>query len=114
MDKSSRSRNELQISTLNDELVLLVIRLADSATSHHIEGSNDLLTKEVSDLNGLAAVCHVGVDGEVSICQSELMDVSLLNTGEHVLDVADDRSDAGSWNGGTEPHFASNLSAEVD
>lgn len=94
VDESGRSRNELQIGSLDDDLVLLVIGLSDSATVEHIQRSDDLLADEVSDLDGLSVVEDVGVDGEMRISESELMDKSLLDTGEHVLDVRNNRSDA--------------------
>jgi len=114
VDQSGGSRNELQVSSLDDDFVLLILRLSDCAPVEHVQRSDNLLSKEVSDLDGLALVDDVRVDGKVSISESKLMDISLLDTSEHVLNVRNDGSDRRSWDGSTEPHLASNLSAELE
>ena len=113
MNESSRSGDVFQIGTFNNKLILN-FGSSDGAALEHVNDTNDLLTDVVTDLNALTTLGDVSVDGKVCVHQTKLVLILLSQTGEHVVDVRTDSSDRSAGLGVTEPHFALDLTTEVD
>ena len=52
-------------------------------------------SKKIPDLDGLAGVCDTGIDGEMSIIEPHLLTVTVGDTGDEILDVAERSADGG-------------------
>ena len=57
-------------------------------TWKHLDYSDPLLTKEISDLNVGAIICDVGVDGEMGIYKPHLVLKAFGHTLDHVLQAS--------------------------
>jgi hypothetical protein len=64
-------------STYLDDELILDSALLDSGAGQHVHGANHLLAQEVTDVNGLATVGDLGVDGKVSVHSLHLVQESL-------------------------------------
>merc|ERR1712212_624185 len=104
MNKSGGSRGQLKIITFKDNLILHIIRLLCNSLAQHVYNSHDLLTKIITDLNGLATVRNVGVDGEMAVNQTHLELELLGNANDHVVDMGSKRAKTGKILGKTVPH----------
>mmetsp|Transcript_18299 Transcript_18299/g.46504 ORF Transcript_18299/g.46504 Transcript_18299/m.46504 type:complete len:223 (+) Transcript_18299:325-993(+) len=107
-------RNRLQIVALEDNLRRAV---GTNTTSHgntleHGNATNDVLTKEVTDLNHASLrhslSAHVSdrersLDGEMGIHEAHLETVAIGNSNDHVLHVCADSAHAGSLSTVAEP-----------
>ena len=65
---------------------------------------------KVPDLDGLAGVGDTGIDGEMSINEPHLVSVTLGDTGDEILDVAERGADGGGGLPGAEPSIDLQLS----
>ena len=88
MDQSCRSACQLNVSTSDEQLILGVGALLNQSTRQHVHRSHHLFAQEVSNLNGLATVGNVHVDGKVGINQAKFVLELFGNTVEKVGDVA--------------------------
>ena len=101
--KPTRGGDLLNVVTFEDDFILLGFRLHDGDTFEHVNVTDSLLTKEVTDFDLLTILVNSNVDGEVSVHETHLVAVTMGNTGDHVLDVGTDRSDNGNVLVKTEP-----------
>ena len=62
-------------------------------------------SKKVPDLDGLAGVGDTGIDGEMSINEPHLVSVTLGDTGDEILDMAESCTDGSGGLPRTEPSF---------
>ena len=84
----ARERDLLDIVTFDDELVLDgSVATGDRATVLHGDNTGELLSNKVTDLEDLAVIDNVDVDGEMSVHQPHLVPEALGHTSHHVLDV---------------------------
>ena len=67
-------------------------------------------SKKIPDLDGLAGVGDTGIDGEMSINEPHLVTVTLGDTGDEILDVAERGADGGGGLPGAEPSVDLQLS----
>lgn len=67
-------------------------------------------SKKVPDLDGLAGVGDTSIDGEMSIHEPHLVTVTLGDTGDEILDVAERGADGGGGLPGAEPSVDLQLS----
>ena len=88
VDQGCGTASVLNVSAGDDQFILGRGTLINSHPGNHVHGSHHLLSQEVSDLNGLATVDDVHVDGEVRIDKAHLVFELLLNTIKQVADVA--------------------------
>jgi len=87
VDQGSRTPCALNVCTGNNNLILGIGTLLNYDTRNHVDCSHHLLSQEISNLNGLATVHNVHVDGEVRIDKAHLVLKLLLDTIEQVADV---------------------------
>jgi hypothetical protein len=64
-----------------------------------------LFTEKVTDLNGLVAIGDTSVDGKMGIYEPHLVTVTLGDTGDQILDMAESCTDGSGGLPGTEPSF---------
>lgn len=83
----------LEVVSGEDDLVLDVGR-ANGDSVEHVDGTVDLLTQEVDDLDDLSVVTDGGRDGEVCVDKAHLVLESLGDTEDQVVDVRADGADA--------------------
>lgn len=102
--------NLLNVVALDDDLIL-DIREGDLDTLEHGAVSDELFTQEVSDLEGGAIIAGKGVDGEMRVNKSHLVEEALGDTGDHVLDQRLDGSETSDVLSGTVPDSEDNLGA---
>lgn len=100
--KRTRLRHILEVVAEDLDLVLLggAVHLH---IAKHLDLADNLLTEEVADLEALALVGRVDVDGEMSVDELHLELVALGDSDDHVLDVGHDGANAGSVLGEAEP-----------
>ena len=67
------------VVAFNDQLVLLLGARGDGDSLAHVHLPDELLTQEVPDLDLLALLSDVAVDGEMSVHRPHLVLVSLDN-----------------------------------
>ena len=67
-------------------------------------------SKKIPDLDGLAGVGNIGIDGEMSINEPHLVTVTLGDTGDEILDVAEGGADGDRGLPGAEPSVDLQLS----
>lgn len=84
VEKSGRLRNEVNVVTLNQNLVLLCLVLLDGNTLEHDDVTNTLLTQEVADLGRLLVTSNDDVDREMGVDSTHLVLESNSNTLDHV------------------------------
>ena len=64
-----------------------------------------LFTEKVTDLNGLVAIGDTSVDGKMGIYEPHLVTVTLGDTGDEILDMAESCTDGSGGLPRTEPSF---------
>jgi len=102
VDQGDGAGGKVDVGTLNDDLVLGHLRLAAAGVvTEHIDGTNDLLTQKVTDFNTLTTVDNGDVDGEMGVDHAHAVTELLGGTGDHVLDVGADGTEAGDLLGET-------------
>lgn len=116
MDVSSRLRDEVDVVSGDDDLVLLSLRFLNGNTFKHLDVSDTLLSQEVTieserrvsfnretskrrrinvpDLDGLLVVGDDDVDGEMGVDETHLVGETESNTLDHVLDLGSDGAKA--------------------
>lgn len=116
MDVSSRLRDEVDVVSGDDDLVLLSLRFLNGNTFKHLDVSDTLLSQEVTieserrvsfnretskrrrinvpDLDGLLVVGDDNVDGEMGVDETHLVGETESNTLDHVLDLGSDGAKA--------------------
>lgn len=62
-----------------------------------------LLSQKVADLDGLSAILHDQVDGEMRVDGADLVAEALCDTGDHVVDEGLDGTQAGDVLAGSVP-----------
>ena len=113
-DEGCGPRSEVDVHAREDKLVLRLGALLDDHAGQHVHSAHDLLTQEVAQLDRLAAIGDVGVDGEMRVDETHLVDKLLLNTIEEVADVAADTAELGKMLGLRKVHLRADLLAAVD
>ncbi|GFE53806.1 hypothetical protein protein [Babesia ovis] len=103
VDKGGRSTDILNVHTGKEDLVLDGLRLLNLDTGQHLDDPDTLLAKEVTDLDGLAVISDVGVDGKVRVDEPHLVLVLLGDTSDHVVDVGHHGPDGSDHRLGSEP-----------
>lgn len=85
VEVSSTQRDEVDIVTLDQDLVLLCGVLTDSDTLSHVDPAHPLLAEEVPDLETGAVLLDDHVDGEMGVDGSALVLEAEGNTLDHVV-----------------------------
>lgn len=115
VDGGRGAGSQVDVGSLNDDLILGHLGLANAGViTEHIDGANDLLTQEVTDLDTLAAVNDGNVNGEMGIDQTHAVTITLGGTGDHVVDVGADGTEARNLLGETIVQGNLDLLAIVD
>jgi len=114
VDQGGGARAQLDIGTLEDDLVLGRFGLHDLGIAQHINGSDNLLTQEVSNFDGLASLGDLGVDRKVVVHQTHGVTEPLGNTGDHVVNVRADSSEGRQLLGQTEEQAHFQLLSTID
>lgn len=109
VDLGSRLGHLLEVVSGEDDLVLDVGR-ADGDSVEHVDGTVDLLSQEVDDLDDLSVVTDGGRDGEVCVDKAHLVLEALGDTEDQVVDVRADGADAGDVLLVSEPDLDNDLS----
>lgn len=104
MKQSSRLRNEVNVVTLDQNLVLLCLVLLDGNTFEHGNVAHTLLAQEVSDFGRLLVTSNDDVDGEMGVDSTHLVLESNGNTLDHVGNAGLRSSQAGSVLAASVPH----------
>mmetsp|Transcript_176358 Transcript_176358/g.565505 ORF Transcript_176358/g.565505 Transcript_176358/m.565505 type:complete len:225 (+) Transcript_176358:3-677(+) len=112
-DQRRRPGGAVDVRARDDDLILGARALLDLHTLEHVDGAHALLSQEIPDLDGLAAVGDGGVDGEVSIHQPHLVLELLLHAVEQIVDVAADGAEHGELLRLGEVHLGPDLMAAV-
>ena len=86
-------------------------RLHDGDSFEHVNVTNSLFTKEVTDFDLGTVLVDGDVDGEVSVHETHLVTITTSNTGNHVLNVRTDGSDDSNILVETEPQINDDLVA---
>merc|ERR1719235_1406498 len=102
-DESSRLRGIVNVSASDDDLILLSTFINNN-TREHVHCSYNVLTQEVTDLDCLAPINDIRVDGEVGIHKSHAIFELLLHTCEQVVDVTAHSAHGRELLGLAEPH----------
>ena len=76
----AHERHGSVVDTLKDKLVLHISGKADGDTVNHVDLLEVRTTQEVLKFNGLASSLDLGIDGEMSMYESHLVDVVLKGT----------------------------------
>ncbi|KAK7342558.1 hypothetical protein VNO80_25513 [Phaseolus coccineus] len=87
--KSTRPGNKLNIVSIQNRLILHLLRSNNRHTLEHVNFSHLLLTEEISDFDGFIVVSNAGVDEEVSIHEPHLVAVALGDVGDKIVNVAE-------------------------
>jgi len=109
VDHGSRLRDGVDIIASQDDLILLLLRTINSDARKHLHNTDELLAKEVVDLDLLLVLADTAVDGEVSVNETHLVLVALGDTDDHVLHVTGNSADAGNSLASSEPHLEHNV-----
>eukprot|EP00409_Alexandrium_fundyense_P003546 CAMPEP_0185901588 /NCGR_PEP_ID=MMETSP0196C-20130402/932_1 /TAXON_ID=2932 /ORGANISM="Alexandrium fundyense, Strain CCMP1719" /LENGTH=135 /DNA_ID=CAMNT_0028620265 /DNA_START=140 /DNA_END=543 /DNA_ORIENTATION=+ len=83
------------VGAADDQLVLGLSALLNLHARKHVHRADNLLPREVPDLNGRATIDDVGIDGEVGIDEPHPVLKSVLDTIEEVTDMAADTAQHG-------------------
>ena len=114
VDISAGLGNSLDIVTGKDDLILKVLisgtREGNALTDTN--GTNDLLTDEVADLDVVAFLGDG--DGEVVVSKLHAVEETLGDTDHHVLDVGDDSAAASETSTVAEPKLSTDGLVLVD
>lgn len=94
VEKSSRLGNEVNVVTLNKDLVLLCLVLLDGNTLEHLDVTNTLLAQEVADFSRLLVTGNDDVDGEMGVDGTHLVLETDGNTLDHVGNACRGSSEA--------------------
>lgn len=94
VEESSRLGNEVNVVTLNEDLVLLCLVLLDGNTIEHLDVTDTLLAQEVADLGGLLVTGNDDVDGEMGVDGTHLVLETDGNTLDHVGNACRGSSEA--------------------
>lgn len=81
-------------------------------TTHHV--TDDLLAKEVADLDAGSTILAGNVDGEVSVHHAHLVLEALGHANDHVLDVGGDGADGGEGLAVAEPELGAHEAAVLE
>ena len=95
VDQGRRPGDELDVVAGDDQLILHAGRPLDRHARQHAHRAHPLLAQEVADLDQLAALLDVDVDGEVGVHQAHLVLKTLGDALDEVLDVGARRPDGG-------------------
>merc|ERR1740129_2701549 len=90
LDEGRRLGHALNGVALDNQLILLILAVLNCDTGVHPHLPDELLSKEVTDLNKSASLGDGAVDWEMRIHSSNRAQVSQGESLEHVLDVAAD------------------------
>ena len=112
MDISANLGDDINIVTRENDLILRVLGALELDTLGDGDGTNDLLTDEVADLESLTLLSNG--DGEVIVDELHLVEEALGDTNEHVADVSDDGADSSEVSTVAEPHLSADGLALVD
>jgi len=109
VDHSSRLRDSIDIIASQNDLILDLLGSVNSDTRKHLDNTDELLTKEVVDLDLGLILADTSVDGEVSVYETHLVFVTLGNTSDHVLDVTSNSTNASNGLTIREPHLKNDV-----
>lgn len=94
VEESGRLRNEVDVVTLNEDLVLLCLVLLDGDTLEHGNVADALLAQEVADLGRLLVISNDDVDREMGVDGTHLVLETDGNTLDHVSNACLGSSEA--------------------
>jgi hypothetical protein len=86
-DLGARLRKSSNIDTIEDEFVLDVLGLEDSAARGELDEMRFSTSEEVLDLKRLLILSNDSGNGEMCIYESHLVSETLSDTNDHVVDV---------------------------